>query len=328
MDNDARDRALHALERADDPSIRMMAATALVAAPPEDDAVDSALLTAVCDADKRVRQAASESLVSRDPSRDGKPLVAAIRAAEGGARRPHEPLTANEIIEYRLGRLKSIDVAGVLLQAMSDDDPAVRSAVAPVLAQTRNPRATSVLLAALADPVAGVRVSVAYALIRVGEAAQGDLLRALTDDLESSVRAAAASALGVIGGDDARGALWAAKSSDSAREVRHAAARALRELRVRQRRASRDHANERVGHRGARRAHGRRRSARQRLIRSLASPAYRLGAVLSAVAGLDGWCRARLWGLRPGRLTVGVRWWGRIGGRGGSRGRWGRGRRW
>jgi HEAT repeat protein len=176
-----------------------------------------------------------QALVLRNPHRPIGPLVSAIRGVDEGALEADTPLTAEEVVSHPgLARVKSFDIAGVLLSGITSEDADLRSRTLWPLAETRDPRAIQALKSALRDPVLQVRASAAEALVYAGAEARDDLTRLLATDPEPDVRVAAAESLATIGGEEAVDALKQAQS-DRSRVVRKAATQALRELRRRHR---------------------------------------------------------------------------------------------
>jgi HEAT repeat protein len=226
-DVELRDQALKALSNSD-PLVRLTAAMRLATLAPDDRSVDAALVATIGDTNLEVSRAACQTLIHRDPNRDHQPIVAAIRARRGSELTTAEPLSADEILEYRLMGLKSVDVASILLGTANDPDPHVRAAALPALAQTDDPRVPQVLETALSNPAAVVRAAAALGLVRFATVAQSRLTQVLRNDPDPCVRAAAAATLGSVGDDRSRDALEEA-TKDEAAEVRKAAAGAIRE---------------------------------------------------------------------------------------------------
>jgi hypothetical protein len=114
------------------------------------------------------------------------------------------------------------------VQALSDQEWAVRVKAAGTLGTIGTSRAAEVLVAALKDDVLPVYSAVTDALTRIGPAAVESLLPALKDS-DSGVRRAAAKALGDIGDARAVQPLREA-ANDEEQSVRKAAAKALAQI--------------------------------------------------------------------------------------------------
>ena len=213
--------------REGDPWQKITAAALLAFASSTDPTIDDALLEAARSDDREVRRAAMEALVRRNPARDPKPLLRAIRRSHEEFE--NEEPTASEILEYRLARLKSVDVPSILLSAAENGEVDFRPDVAAALGETRDPRALDALRRAITDVDASVRASAVRGLMRFREEAVGDLVRVLKSDDDASARSAAAAALGTVGTPEAGEAL-AAHARDPDRGVRQAVAAARREL--------------------------------------------------------------------------------------------------
>ena len=157
------------------------------------------------------------------------PLAAASPTARAAAL-PNEQETATVASEETRGQQASAAVPA-LVDALSDDNAAVRLAAAQSLGSLEDPRAIAALGKALReDPDARVRQAAAEALGSIDDArAVPHLLAALRAEKVAGVRERVVHALGEIGDDSAVDAI-AAASSDPSVAVRRAVAHALGEL--------------------------------------------------------------------------------------------------
>jgi beta-lactamase regulating signal transducer with metallopeptidase domain len=179
-----------------------------------------ALVQALKDTDKDVREAAMQALVQfRDP-RVFDPMVAALKDSSADTRekaafalgqlrdaRAVDPLAAalhdtssdvREQAAFALGQIRNSKAVDPLIPALKDTKPDVREQAAFALGQIRDPRAVDALVIALKDSVPDVRGQAAFALgqIRDPRAIEG-LAMALKDTV-ADVRRQAAFALGQI----------------------------------------------------------------------------------------------------------------------------------
>ena len=180
----------------------------------------AALMDALKDSDKEVRETAMHALVqARDP-RMFDPLVAALKDASPDVReqavfglgqlrdpRAVEPLmsvlhdTSPDVRQnavFALGQLRDKRAVDPLISALKDTTPDVRQQAAFALGQLRDVRALEALVVALKDSNADVREQVAFALGQLRDPRAIDGLTAAMKDSNAGVRRQAAFALGQI----------------------------------------------------------------------------------------------------------------------------------
>jgi HEAT repeat protein len=155
--------ALSAALRSPEPHRRMIAAFELSKL--ADPAADELLWQAATDKDAKVRGTAIQSLIRRDPRRPAPPLIRCLRQVDSD-----DPPTVEEIINFGLVGLESVDVVTPLIETLRQGDAELRVRAAHELAKTRDSRAFEALLATLAEPDAPLREAAIYALGRQGDA--------------------------------------------------------------------------------------------------------------------------------------------------------------
>ena len=181
----------------------------------------AALMGALKDSDREVRETAMQALVRMRAPGMVDPLMAALKDASPDVR---------EQAAFGLGQLRDKRAVAPLTTALEDEDADVREGAAFALGQLRDPSAVPGLITALKDENAGVREQATFALgqLRARDAVE-PLIGALRDE-NRSVREQAAFALGQIGDNRAADALIALlKDADA--QVRQQAAFALSQLR-------------------------------------------------------------------------------------------------
>ena len=180
----------------------------------------AALMQALRDSDKGVREAALEALIQfRDPAMF-EPLVEALKDASSDVR---------EHAAFGLGQLNDKRAVAPLLAALKDPDAGVREQAVFALGQLRDPSVSEALASALKDPSANVREQAAFALGQLRTPAAVDALTFALKDASANVREQAAFALGQIGDDRVLEALTALLKDASA-NVRQQAAFAIGQL--------------------------------------------------------------------------------------------------
>ena len=180
----------------------------------------AALIEALKDTDKDVRETAMQALVElRDP-RIYDPLVAALKDASADVRekaafglgqlrdvRAVDPLMGalrdaspdvREQVVFALGQLRDRRAVEPLISALKDEKPDVREQAAFALGQLRDPRSVEPLVIALKDADGDVREQAAFALGQIRDPRAIDGLTAALKDAQASVRQQAAFALGQI----------------------------------------------------------------------------------------------------------------------------------
>ena len=218
---------------------------------PDPRAID-ALMEALKDTDKDVRETAMHALVQfRDP-RVFEPLTAALHDPSADIReqaafglgqlrdpRAIQPLAAavkdqnadvREQAVFALGQLRAAAAIDAIQPALHDTADNVREQAAFALGQIRDPRAVDPLVSALKDPKADVRQQAAFALGQIRNAKAVDALVIALKDPVTSVREQAAFALGQIRDPRAIEGLTIALKDASA-SVRQQAAFALGQIR-------------------------------------------------------------------------------------------------
>lgn len=212
----------------------------------------NALLEALKDTDKDVRETAMHALVQMRDPRMFDPLVAALRDASADVRhqaafglgqlrdaRAISPLSAalkdasaevREQVVFALGQLRAAGALDAIVVALRDASPSVREQAAFALSQLRDKKATEPLISSLKDESASVREQAAFALGQMRASGAVEALVIALKDANPSVREQAAFALGQIG--DARaidGLMTALKDANAS--VRQQAAFALGQIR-------------------------------------------------------------------------------------------------
>ncbi len=168
------------------------------------------LITAMRDADWRVRKTAVEGLVGLADESVVELLVRVLSCEDNAGAR-------NSAIEalVHIGD-KAVDV---LLRSLATPDPDVRKFLVDILGDIRDPRSVPALIEALDDPDENIRVSAAEALGKTKDRRAVDpLLACLARSDRGWLDYAAAEALGEIGDERALGALLAALDRSSLRE--------------------------------------------------------------------------------------------------------------
>jgi HEAT repeat protein/beta-lactamase regulating signal transducer with metallopeptidase domain len=181
----------------------------------------AALVAALKDSDKEVRETAMNALVQmRDPS-IFEPLVQALKDTSADVREQ----AVHGLV--RLRDKRAIDpIAGVL----KDANPGVREAAVHALGQFRDPRTFDPMLIALKDENASVREQAAHALGQMRDPRAVDPLIGALKDVNADVREQAAHALGQMRDKRAASAL-AGAIKDSSADVREQAVFALGQMR-------------------------------------------------------------------------------------------------
>jgi beta-lactamase regulating signal transducer with metallopeptidase domain len=181
----------------------------------------AALMGALKDSDREVRETAMQALVRMRAPGMVDPLMAALKDASPDVR---------EQAAFGLGQLRDKRAVAPLTAALRDEDADVREGAAFALGQLRDTSAVPGLIAALKDENASVREQAAFALGQLRARDAVDPLIATLGDENRSVREQAAFALGQIGDNRAADALIALlKDADA--QVRQQAAFALSQLR-------------------------------------------------------------------------------------------------
>lgn len=212
----------------------------------------NALMEALKDSDKDVRETAMNVLVRlRDP-RMFEPLVAALKDSDADIReqaasalgrmrdaRAIDPLAAalkdasasvREQVVFALGQLRAAGTIEAIAMALRDASPSVREQAAFALGQIRDKRAIEPLISALKDGNPSVREQSAFALGQMRAAPAIEALVVALKDVNPDVREQVAFALGRIGDPRAIDGLMAALK-DSSASVRRQAAFALGQIR-------------------------------------------------------------------------------------------------
>ena len=216
-----------------------------------DPKVIAALMTALKDSDKEVRETAMHALVRLRAPNMFEPLVEALKDASPEVRenaafglgqlrdkRAVPVLTATlkdssagvrEQAVFALGQLKDPVAIDGLTVALRDESASVREQAAFALGQLRDEKSVPALVSALKDAAPNVREQAAFALGQIRSQAAVDALIAALKDTSESVREQAAFALGQLGDARALDALTAALKDASA-DVRQQAAFAIGQL--------------------------------------------------------------------------------------------------
>lgn len=212
----------------------------------------NALMEALKDTDKEVRETAMNALVQMRDPRMFDPLVAALKDSSADVRehaafglgqlrdaRAIQPLagvlkdtsaSVREQAVFALGQLRAVAAIDAIAIALQDASPSVREQAAFALGQIRDARAAQPLISALKDEKADVREQAAFALGQLRAAAAIEALAVAIKDADPSVREQVAFALGRIGDPRATDALMIALKDASA-QVRRQAAFALGQIR-------------------------------------------------------------------------------------------------
>ena len=212
----------------------------------------NALIEALKDTDKDVRDTALQALVQMREPRIFEPLVAALRDADADVRehaafglgqlrdaRAVEPLGAaikdvnasvREQVVFALGQLRAVSAVEPLSTALHDASNDVREQAAFALGQIRDRRAVEPLISALKDEKPNVREQAAFALGQLRDAKAVEALVIALKDANADVREQAAFALGQIRDARAIDGLTAALKDANA-QVRQQAAFALGQIR-------------------------------------------------------------------------------------------------
>jgi HEAT repeat protein/beta-lactamase regulating signal transducer with metallopeptidase domain len=216
-----------------------------------DPKVVAALMEALKDSDRDVRESAMHALVRMRHPGILEPLIQALRdsspeirehAAFGlgqlrdkraieGLRSVLKDQSAGvrEQAVFALGQLRDPSTIDALVEALRDQAASVREQAVFSLGQLRDQRAADPLMAALRDANGSVREQAAFALGQLRSKAAVDALMAALKESDVDVREQAAFALGQIGDPRAIDALMAALK-DSSAQVRQQVAFALGQL--------------------------------------------------------------------------------------------------
>jgi beta-lactamase regulating signal transducer with metallopeptidase domain len=212
----------------------------------------NALMEALKDSDKEVRETAMSALVQMRDPRIFEPLVLALKDSSADVReqaafglgqlrdaKAVEPLSAaikdssasvREQVVFALGQLRAASAVEALGTALHDSSDDVREQAAFALGQIRDRRSVDPLISALKDAKPNVREQAAFALGQIRDARAVEALAIAMKDTDSDVREQVAFALGQIRDPRAIDALTAALKDASA-EVRRQAAFALGQIR-------------------------------------------------------------------------------------------------
>jgi beta-lactamase regulating signal transducer with metallopeptidase domain len=174
----------------------------------------AALLEALKDSDREVRENAMQALANlRAPEALG-PMRAALKDSSPDVR---------EQAAFALGQMHDRESVEALSAALADESASVREQAAFALGQIGDPRAGAALSAALKDESANVREQAVFALGQLRDRAAVEPLIAALEDENASVREQAAFALGQIGDPRAIDGLTAALKDANVEVRRHAA---------------------------------------------------------------------------------------------------------
>jgi HEAT repeat protein/beta-lactamase regulating signal transducer with metallopeptidase domain len=212
----------------------------------------NALMEALKDTDKEVRETAMSALVQMRDPRIFDPLVLALKDSSAGLReqaafglgqlrdaRAVEPLagalkdenpSVREQAVFALGQLRAASAIDAIAVALKDTNPSVREQAAFALGQIRDRRAVEPLISALKDSNPSVREQAAFALGQMRDAKSIEALVIALKDANASVREQAAFALGQIRDPRAIDGLTVALK-DTNPSVRRQAAFALGQIR-------------------------------------------------------------------------------------------------
>ena len=180
----------------------------------------NALMEALKDSDKEVRETAMSALVQMRDPRIFEPLVLALKDSSADVReqaafglgqlrdaRAVEPLSAaikdsnasvREQVVFALGQLRAVSAIEALTTALHDSSDDVREQAAFALGQIRDRRAVDSLISALKDAKPDVREQAAFALGQIGDPRAVDALMAALKDASAQVRQQVAFALGQL----------------------------------------------------------------------------------------------------------------------------------
>jgi HEAT repeat protein/beta-lactamase regulating signal transducer with metallopeptidase domain len=212
----------------------------------------NALMEALKDSDKDVRETALHALVQMRDPRIFEPLVVALRDSNADVReqaafglgqlrdpKAVEPLSAaikdsnasvREQVVFALGQLRAAGAIDAITIALHDSSDDVREQAAFALGQIRDRRAVDPLISALKDQKANVREQAAFALGQLRDTKAVDALVIAIKDSDTSVREQVVFALGQIRDPRAIDGLTTALKDASA-QVRQQAAFALGQIR-------------------------------------------------------------------------------------------------
>lgn len=149
----------------------------------DDPRSEALLFRALRDPTIEVQTVATTSLARRDPDRDPRPVVQALRGGPGSLEE-YAPPDGPEILELGLYGLSRLEPVPRLVETLSHEEPGLRLMAARVLGSLQDKRATESLIIALNDQVAAVREAAVEAL---GEIGGPDATRALERFAESGV---------------------------------------------------------------------------------------------------------------------------------------------
>jgi len=181
----------------------------------------AALMEALKDTDKEVRETAMHALVQMRDPRIFEPLVAALKDASPDVR---------EQAAFGLGQLRDHRAVEPLTSVLHDQTPDVRQQAVFALGQIRDPKSVEPLISALKDENADVREQAAFALGQIRDAKAVEALVVALKDGNADVREQVVFALGQIRDPRAIDGLTAALK-DSNADVRKQAAFALGQIR-------------------------------------------------------------------------------------------------
>ena len=181
----------------------------------------AALMEALKDSDKEVRETAMHALVQLHDPRMFEPLIAALKDASPDVR---------EQAVFGLGQLRDPRALEPLTTVLHDSNPDVRQQAVFALGQLRDKRAVSPLISALKDENPDVREHAAFALGQIRDGSAVEPLVIALKDSNPDVRAQAAFALGQLHDPRAIDGLTAALK-DGNTDVRRQAAFALGQIR-------------------------------------------------------------------------------------------------
>jgi len=181
----------------------------------------AALLEALKDTDKDVRETAMHALVQMRDPRMFDPLVAALKDASPDVR---------EQAAFGLGQLRDPRAIDALTTVLHDSNADVREQAVFALGQLRDRRSVDPLISALKDEHPDVRQQAAFALGQIRDAKAVEALVIALKDAKSDVREQAAFALGQLRDPRAIDGLTAAMKDPNA-SVRQQAAFALGQIR-------------------------------------------------------------------------------------------------
>jgi HEAT repeat protein/beta-lactamase regulating signal transducer with metallopeptidase domain len=212
----------------------------------------NALLEALKDSDKDVRETAMNALVQMRDPRMFEPLVAALKDASADVRehaafglgqlrdaRAIDPLASvlkdqsasvREQAVFALGQLRAAAAVEAISIALRDSSTSVREQAAFALGQIRDRKSVDALIPALKDENPGVREQAAFALGQMRDVRAVEALVVALKDSNPGVREQVAFALGQIGDARAIDGLTAALK-DTNPDVRQQAAFALGQIR-------------------------------------------------------------------------------------------------